>query len=72
MTASEQLKLNLAKAERAYKLACAAALTASTHYGLRDAKIAREKARLNLALVQKLVAEADNRENADEVAYLDA
>lgn len=72
MTASEQLKLNLAKAERAYRLACAAVVTASTHYGLRDAKIAREKALLNLALVQKLVAEAEDRENADEIAYLDA
>lgn len=72
MTASEQLKLNLAKAERAYRHACVAVIASSTHYGLRDAKIAREKARLNLALVQKLVAEADNREDADEVAYLDA
>jgi hypothetical protein len=72
MTASEQFKLNLAKAERKYAEAKAAVLLADTHFALRDAKIAREKARVAVVQVRDLLARAEDRENADEVAYLGA
>jgi hypothetical protein len=72
MTASEQFKLNLAKAERKYAVAKSAVLLASTHFGLRDAKIAAELARKELVQIQDLFVRADEREDADEIAWLDA
>ena len=72
MTASEQFKLNLAKAERKHAEAKAAVLLAGTHFALRDAKIAREKARVAVVQIRDLLARAEDRENADEIAYLDA
>ena len=72
MTASEQFKLNLAKAERKHAEAKAAILLSSTHFGLRDAKIAAERARVAVVQIRDLLARAEDRENADEIAYLDA
>ena len=72
MTASEQFKLNLAKAERKHAEAKAAVLLSSTHFGLREAKIAAERARIEVVQIRNLLARADERENADEIAWLDA
>jgi len=72
MTASEQLKLNLAKAERKYAVAKATVLLASTHSGLRDAKIAAELARKEVVKIRDLYIRADDSENADEIAWLDS
>ena len=72
MTASEQFKLNLAKAERKYAEAKAAVLLASTHFGLRDAKIAAERARKEMVQIRDLFVRADEREDADEIAWLDS
>lgn len=72
MTASEQLKLNLAKARNTYAAAKVAVRFASTHFGLRDAKIAAERARLAVVQTQELLIRAECREDADEQAWLDA
>lgn len=72
MTASEQLKLNLAKARNTYAAAKVAVRHASTHFGLRDAKIAAERARLAVVQTQELLIRAESREDADEIAWLDA
>ena len=72
MTASEQLKLNLAKARNTYASAKVAVTLAKTHFGLRDAKIAAERARLAVVQTQELLIRAECREDADEIAWLDA
>jgi len=72
MTASEQLKLNLAKARNTYAAAKAAVGLANNHFGLRDAKIAAERARLAVVQTQELLIRAECREDADEQAWLDA
>jgi hypothetical protein len=72
MTASEQLKLNLAKARHSYSAAKIAVKFASTRFGLRDAKIAAERARLAVVQTQELLIRAECREDADEQAWLDA
>jgi hypothetical protein len=72
MTASEQLKLNLAKARNTYAAAKVAVGLANTHFGLRDAKIAAERARLAVVQTQELLIRAECREDADEQAWLDA
>ena len=72
MAPSEQFKLNLAKAERKYAVAKSAVLLASTHFGLRDAKIAAELARKEMVKIRDLYVRADESENADEIAWLDA
>lgn len=72
MTACEQLKLNLAKAENLYSSSKIAVRCAKTHFGLRDAKIAAERARLAVVQTQELLIRAECREDADEIAWLDA
>lgn len=72
MAPSEQFKLNLAKAERKYAVAKSAVLLASTHFGLRDAKIAAELARQEMVKASDLYVRADESENADEIAWLDS
>ena len=72
MTASEQLKLNLAKAQHLYSSSKIAVRHASTRFGLRDAKIAAERARLAVVQTQELLIRAESREDADEIAWLDA
>ena len=71
-TPSQIFAENVKKAERVYAQAKAAVLLAPTHFALRDAKIAREKARLALEQVKQLESWAWNREDADEKAWLDA
>lgn len=69
-TPSQIFAENVAKAERTYAESKAAVLLAPTHFALRDAKIAREKARLALEHVKRLASWAENQEDLDERRFL--
>ena len=69
-TPSQIFAENVVKAERTYAESKAAVLLAPTHFALRDAKIAREKARIALERVKQLQSWASAAEDLDERRFL--